>query len=196
MDTCWRAVLRIGHGHLKMAGDHRRWNALYIRSRQPCGREDVCREALWARDANSRGLGPLLPASASGWNSALLKGAREGDPVLVREALDAGASTETRSVASSVVKKGLGQNCVGLTALMHAARGGHLTCVGATPLHYAALSGDLYVFEALVLAGADASIKDSMQKTALDYLPSHIQEDPDLQQSWRAVLRHELHYGV
>ena len=34
MDTCWRAVLRIGHGHLKMAGDHRRWNALYIRSRQ------------------------------------------------------------------------------------------------------------------------------------------------------------------
>mmetsp|Transcript_32010 Transcript_32010/g.69058 ORF Transcript_32010/g.69058 Transcript_32010/m.69058 type:complete len:194 (-) Transcript_32010:144-725(-) len=179
---------------------------------RPCGREDVCREALWARDANSRGLGPLLPASASGWNSALLKGAREGDPVLVREALDAGASTETRSVASSIVKKGLGHNCMGLTALMHAARGGHLTCVmalidsrasldaedevGATPLHYAALSGDLYVFEALILAGADASIKDSMQKTALDYLPPHIQEDPNLQQSWRAVLRHELHYGV
>eukprot|EP00913_Durusdinium_trenchii_P014836 g13913.t1 len=66
---------------------------------RPCGRDDVCREALWARDANSRGLGPLLPASASGWNSALLKGAREGDPVLVREALDAGASTETRPVA-------------------------------------------------------------------------------------------------
>lgn len=98
------------------------------------------------------------------------------------------------------------------TALMHAARGGHLTCVmalidsrasldaedevGATPLHYAALSGDLYVFEALILAGADASVKDSMQKTALDYLPPHIQEDPNLQQSWRAVLRHELHYGV
>lgn len=67
--------------------------------------------------------------------------------------------------------------------------------MGATPLHYAALSGDLYVFEvglfqkllegisspvttvnahileALVLAGADASIKDSMQKTALAIPP-------------------------
>ena len=67
--------------------------------------------------------------------------------------------------------------------------------MGATPLHYAALSGDLYVFEAgtfqkvlegisspvttvnahifeaLVLAGADASIKDSMQKTAIAILP-------------------------
>ncbi|CAJ1433685.1 unnamed protein product [Effrenium voratum] len=175
---------------------------------RPCGRDDMCREA-WAE---SRGLGPLLPASASGWNSALLKGAREGDPALVREALDAGASTESRAVGSSAVKRGLAESCLGLTALMHAARGGHLTCVmalldsrasleaededGATPLHYAALSGDLDVFKALILAGADPSLKDGMKRAALDYLPAHIKKDPDLQKSWRAVLRNELPYGV
>lgn len=177
---------------------------------RPCGREELCREAFWAD--NSRGLGPLVPASASGWNSALLKGACEGDPVLVREALDAGAATEIRAVSSSAVKRGVAENCLGLTALMHAAKGGHLTCVmalldsraaldaededGATPLHYAAISGDLDVFKALILAGADASLKDAEQRTALDYLPQHIKKDPDLLKSWRAVLRNELPYGV
>ncbi|CAE7201414.1 PLA2G6 [Symbiodinium natans] len=67
---------------------------------------------------------------------------------------------------------------------------------GATPLHYAAISGDLDVFKALILAGADASLRDTAQRTALDYLPAHIKKDPDLLKSWRAVLRNELPYGV
>lgn len=113
---------------------------------RPCGRSsEACREA-WRE---SRGLGPLVPASASGWSSALLKGAREGDPVLVREALDAGASTETRAVAGSAVRRGVARDAMGLTALMHAARGGHLTCVMALIDSRAALDAEDEAFVGL-----------------------------------------------
>eukprot|EP00931_Biecheleriopsis_adriatica_P070479 TRINITY_DN44246_c0_g1_i1.p1 TRINITY_DN44246_c0_g1~~TRINITY_DN44246_c0_g1_i1.p1 ORF type:complete len:212 (-),score=38.41 TRINITY_DN44246_c0_g1_i1:65-646(-) len=179
---------------------------------RPCSRDD-CHEA-WpsGMSAPSRGLGPPVAASSTSCNSVLLRGARDGDPTLVREALDAGASTETRAIASSVAKTGRMESALGLTALMHAARGGHLTCVmalldsraaldaedeeGATPLHYAAASGDLDVFKALILAGADASVTDTKSRGPLDYLPIKIQNDVELQKSWRAVLRNELPYGV
>ncbi|CAE8594997.1 unnamed protein product [Polarella glacialis] len=184
--------------------------SLGLGSCRPCGLgDDVFQEA-----ASLRGDGaPPAPAcSFSSSNTRLLRGAREGDPSLVREALDAGAFTETRSVASSAAKLGSFDSVLGMTALMHAARGGHLTCVmalldsraaldaedegGATPLHFAASSGDLDVFKALILAGADASATDALQRGPLDYLPEAIRNGPDLQKSWRAVLRNELPYGV
>eukprot|EP00930_Biecheleria_cincta_P089789 TRINITY_DN79124_c0_g1_i1.p1 TRINITY_DN79124_c0_g1~~TRINITY_DN79124_c0_g1_i1.p1 ORF type:complete len:204 (+),score=46.46 TRINITY_DN79124_c0_g1_i1:31-612(+) len=183
---------------------------------RPCGRDDDDACQVWPTlSTESRGgSGPSapIPAKSTSCNSALLRGAREGNPALVREALDAGAATETRSVPSRVAKQNYSDGDLGLTALMHAARGGHLTCVmalldsraaldaedeeGATPLHYAAQSGDLDVFKALILAGADAAAVDTQQRAALDYLPEKVKQDPDLQKSWRAVLRNELPYGV
>lgn len=164
-------------------------------------------------------------SNATVYNARLLRAAREGDIVLLQEALDAGANLETRQplrlmtaqVANRADRAADEQShqhsCdrwfpVGLTALMHAARGGHLTCVmallearaaveakdedGATALHLAASSGDLDVFKALVLAGADGTARDGEKRTPLDYLPEAIRAAPDEESSWRAVLHNEL----
>mmetsp|Transcript_47982 Transcript_47982/g.102873 ORF Transcript_47982/g.102873 Transcript_47982/m.102873 type:complete len:188 (+) Transcript_47982:56-619(+) len=153
-------------------------------------------------------------------NARLLRSAREGDPALLREALDAGANLETRqplrSVAGTRPSRApftvRSETALGLTPLMHAARCGHLTCVmalidsrahvdaedecGVTPLHFAASSGDLDVFKALALAGANLSVKDAEDRGPLDYLPEKFRGLPGEVERWQAILLQELPGGL
>jgi len=154
-------------------------------------------------------------------NARLLRGSQDGDPAVVREALDAGAFTETRQPmrirpgsrggGDGYPTGGRSRTLAGLTPLMHAARGGHLSCVialleararvdaededGATPLHFAAASGDLDVFKAMLLAGADSSVQDSDERRVLEYLPEDIQLDSMKRPKWEAALRDELTFS-
>merc|ERR1719203_2232234 len=77
------------------------------------------------------------PPKATLNNARLLRGAQEGDAAAVREAIDAGACTETRH-PMRIMPGGrtnkdqpLSKGDWGLTPLMHAAKGGHLTCLMA-----------------------------------------------------------------
>lgn len=171
-------------------------------------------------------------------NARLLRGAREGDPTLVRQALDMGANTEARQAdrrAPAAAKPGQGpggggaalgrpaprgtsadmetprlpgRSAPGLTPLMLAARGGHLTCVmalldarataeasdedGRTALHFAAVAGDVDVFKALVLAAGDGFLCDKEGRLPLHYLPEEVSRRPAQLRLWEAVMRNEL----
>mmetsp|Transcript_8637 Transcript_8637/g.16346 ORF Transcript_8637/g.16346 Transcript_8637/m.16346 type:complete len:212 (-) Transcript_8637:130-765(-) len=189
---------------------------------QSCGRNAAAASPGCMRAAQRAcGGEPVQLPAACMLNARLLRGAQDGDPVVVREALDAGAFTETRqpmrirpgSHGGSDGNHGRGdgtrsRTMAGLTPLMHAAGGGHLSCVialleararvdaededGATPLHFAAASGDIDVFKAMLLAGADGSVQDSDERRVLEYLPEDIQLDSTKFPKWEAALRDEL----
>mmetsp|Transcript_54721 Transcript_54721/g.175532 ORF Transcript_54721/g.175532 Transcript_54721/m.175532 type:complete len:193 (+) Transcript_54721:69-647(+) len=149
------------------------------------------------------------PPRSSMDNARLLRGAQDGEPAVVREALDAGANTETRQpmriMPGGRSKSNKSHAVYGLTPLMHASKGGHLTCVmalldaraavnaddedGATSLHFAATSGDIDVFKALILAGADVNATDVDERGVLDYLPEDV--GPRVKKNWEAMLRGE-----
>mmetsp|Transcript_59327 Transcript_59327/g.150577 ORF Transcript_59327/g.150577 Transcript_59327/m.150577 type:complete len:193 (-) Transcript_59327:125-703(-) len=144
-------------------------------------------------------------------NAKLLRGAREGDATQVRQALDVGANTETRQAlgpSSQEMPRLPGRGGAGMTPLMHASKGGHLTCVmalldarasveaededGYTALHFAAAKGELDVFKALVLGRGDGLVHDKQGRLPLDHLPDGILHRPDEVRRWEAVMRNEL----
>lgn len=60
-------------------------------------------------------------------------------------------------------------------------RAGGLECAGMTPLHFAARDSNLANIEALLDAGADASLKDAQGLTAFDHLQSFVgNEETDI----------------
>mmetsp|Transcript_25607 Transcript_25607/g.59644 ORF Transcript_25607/g.59644 Transcript_25607/m.59644 type:complete len:209 (+) Transcript_25607:83-709(+) len=144
----------------------------------------------------------------------LIAAARDGNVALLDDALKEGADLETRnpmkmvSMSSDASKRRKRPKkdrlTEGLTPLMYAAHGGHLTCLmrlleaqasvsaveedGMTALHFAATSGSLDVFKALVYAGADADQADDEGKHALEYTPQEIQSDRMQMKKWRAVV--------
>mmetsp|Transcript_74654 Transcript_74654/g.206758 ORF Transcript_74654/g.206758 Transcript_74654/m.206758 type:complete len:198 (+) Transcript_74654:43-636(+) len=164
------------------------------------------------------GSGMVARSQEASSNAKLLRGARDGDPGAVRQALDVGANTETRQplrgalgspTAGEDTPRLPGRVATGLTPLMHAARGGHLTCVmalldaraavdaedeeGLTALHYAAAAGDLDVFKALVLSCGDGLLYDRRGRLPLDLLPEAIvSQHPGEVRRWEAVMRNEL----
>jgi len=156
-------------------------------------------------------------------NAKLLRGAREGDAVLLRQALDVGANTEVRQSLragpgslSHITNSSrepdtprLPERCApGLTPLMHAARGGHLTCVmalldaraavdaadedGRTALHFAAMAGDIDCFKGLVLSAGTGLVRDRFSKLPLEHLPEDLRRKPNEYRRWEAVMRNEL----
>ncbi|KAA0184960.1 hypothetical protein HAZT_HAZT005156 [Hyalella azteca] len=115
-----------------------------------------------ARLDDKEGLVPSRYLSQTSCRVPIIDGARRGNVSLVRECLDAGVSTNALDKSGS-------------SALHAAAQGGHLDCLmlilkspgveinlqnklGDTPLHCAVSKGHDDVVQALLQAGADASI--------------------------------------
>jgi len=133
-------------------------------------------------------------------NKDLVRAAHEGDHFRVKVALLSGADVHsTVTIPRGVRKTGtqpeegyslLCQPEEQLTALMQAAKGGHLKCVAALlealasvnsadekgrgALHFAACSGNYEVGSALVCAGAVRSKADTGGLLALNYIPRTI----------------------
>mmetsp|Transcript_64065 Transcript_64065/g.119068 ORF Transcript_64065/g.119068 Transcript_64065/m.119068 type:complete len:211 (-) Transcript_64065:57-689(-) len=157
-------------------------------------------------------------------NQQLIAAARDGNIASLDEALKEGADVETRnpmkmvSLSAEKTRKKAGGSKArkdkneGLSPLMHAATGGHLTCVmrlleaqasleaieeeGLTPLHFAAMSGNLDVFKALVYAGADVDQVDDNEKAAMAYIPDDILSSRALVAKWEAVAQRAPPEGI
>eukprot|EP00929_Paragymnodinium_shiwhaense_P030134 TRINITY_DN17128_c0_g1_i1.p1 TRINITY_DN17128_c0_g1~~TRINITY_DN17128_c0_g1_i1.p1 ORF type:complete len:215 (+),score=58.35 TRINITY_DN17128_c0_g1_i1:95-739(+) len=148
-------------------------------------------------------------------NLQLLSAAREGDAKLLQHALQRGAMVDTRHPLRmrTTVKKGKsGSNHhkvdKGLTPLMYAAQGGHLTCVmllldakanieateedGLVALHFAGMAGSLDVGKALIFAGADKNACDEEGRKVLDFLPEDVTHVPKEMARWKALAAGEL----
>ncbi|XP_018025829.1 osteoclast-stimulating factor 1 [Hyalella azteca] len=125
-----------------------------------------------ARLDDKEGLVPSRYLSQTSCRVPIIDGARRGNVSLVRECLDAGVSTNALDKSGS-------------SALHAAAQGGHLDCLmlilkspgveinlqnklGDTPLHCAVSKGHDDVVQALLQAGADASIVNSEGRGARD----------------------------
>jgi len=135
----------------------------------------------------------------------LLAGARDGDLAIVSEALNKGASVETRQPMRILTGSVQLENpsTFGPTPLMLAAKSGSLPIVrllldkrakvhakdedGLRPTHWAALSGELSSLQVLIEAGADVSILDDDCRHVLDHLPEEITRDRLELRRWQEV---------
>lgn len=125
-------------------------------------------------------------------NQKLIQGAREGNVLVVDEAIKKNANLETRMPLR-----------IAMTPLMYAANGGHVSVVrqlleakakvnaedqdGLTPLHFAALSGTFEVCEALIEFGAAIDAIDEHSRQPLDYLSEEMHGECVIQ-NWREKL--------
>lgn len=143
-------------------------------------------------------------------NVRLLAGARDGQVDIVREALLAGANTETRQpmkvfaghTGVNASRKG-GKRC-NPTPLMLAAKSGSVPCIkvllryGARldakdedlmrPVHFAALSGEFSALQALIAARANPGVLDANQCSVLDHLPAEVHKDHRELRLWREAI--------
>lgn len=142
-------------------------------------------------------------------NQKLIQGAREGNVLVVDEAIKKNANLETRKPLRIVINPGENRarkkasSGEGMTPLMYAANGGHVSVVrqlleakakvnaedqdGLTPLHFAALSGTFEVCEALIEFGAAIDAIDEHSRQPLDYLSEEMHGECVIQ-NWREKL--------
>mmetsp|Transcript_110156 Transcript_110156/g.191014 ORF Transcript_110156/g.191014 Transcript_110156/m.191014 type:complete len:231 (-) Transcript_110156:58-750(-) len=174
---------------------------------------DICRpdiECNGCQDATSSVQQITHPNLLS---QELLLASRIGDPVRTRIAILSGADVDVRvpfvdprnPPADNFLGATFCARPAGPTALMHAAKGGHLKCVvallqarasvnaeledGRRPLHFAASSGNYEVGSALICARADISALDGHGLSALDHLPG--ESPPFLMSRWQAMLGYD-----
>uniref|UniRef100_A0A7S4SZU7 Uncharacterized protein n=1 Tax=Alexandrium monilatum TaxID=311494 RepID=A0A7S4SZU7_9DINO len=145
-------------------------------------------------------------------NHKLLKAAREGSIPLIRTALEAGASLETRrpfvmtlDTAAATPTDPSNQTCgIGLTPLMVASEEGYTAAVeflimkrasvnaededGMRPLHFAAFAGCPETCRALIRGGADPHAADIDGRSAMDHVPPQSAATPAERTRWRVIL--------
>eukprot|EP00929_Paragymnodinium_shiwhaense_P053052 TRINITY_DN26565_c0_g1_i1.p1 TRINITY_DN26565_c0_g1~~TRINITY_DN26565_c0_g1_i1.p1 ORF type:complete len:224 (-),score=50.49 TRINITY_DN26565_c0_g1_i1:285-956(-) len=159
---------------------------------------------------------PQVPKSTAYWNSQLIQAAHRGDSKMLQEAVDNGATVNTRRGlvlrmghpedqpdAKRQDRKARKSRSSCLTPLMYAAVGGHLTCVmllldakadatekdvdGMTAMHFAAQAGSLDAAKALMLAGSCPGKLDDNGLGLLDHLPLEVTSLPPELARWKAL---------
>lgn len=147
----------------------------------------------------------------------LIVASRQGDLEGVRMALECGSRSKPSCISTQPCvspSKPIGSNYKldpdtecgqGTTALMYAAREGHVRIVGfllesmanpnsvdpagMRPLHFAAMSGSIDVCKFLVHHGAAPLVHDDEGFLPFDWIPSHLLESAAGQEEWESVMQ-------